>query len=120
MTHISEDEESPSYQMTISEFCTTLDDAERAVSVGQQLVDTIGSASESNHSGGGSAAASSAHVKVVADAMIRMFSSGMQKRKHQRVTLRWRLPVNEHETMEIQNFATSAIRRWMLDSSDSL
>ena len=75
MTHISEDEESPSYQMTISEFCTTLDDAERAVSVGQQLVDTIGSASESNHSGGGSAAASSAHVNAVADAMIRMLSA---------------------------------------------
>jgi hypothetical protein len=120
MTDISDDEGNPSYRMSTSQFFTTLDDDERAVTVGKQLVNTIGSASASKHSAGGSAAASSAHVKVVADAMIRMFSSGMQKRKHQRVTLRWRLPVNEHETMEIQNFATSAIRRWMLDSSDSL
>lgn len=76
MTDISDDEGNPSYRMSTSQFCTTLDDAERAVTVGQQLVNTIGSASASNHSAGGSAAASSAHVNVVADAMIRMFSSG--------------------------------------------
>ena len=75
MTDISEDENSPSYRLSTSEFCTTLDEAERAVSVGQQLVDTIGSASASGHSTTGSAAASSAHVNAVADAMIRMLSA---------------------------------------------
>ena len=75
MTDISEDENSPSYRLSTSEFCTTLDEAERAVSVGQQLVDTIGSASASSNPTAGSAAASSAHVNAVADAMIRMLSA---------------------------------------------
>ena len=52
MTNISDDE-SPSYRMSTSQFCTTLDDAERAVTVGQQLVNTIGSASSSSHPAGG-------------------------------------------------------------------
>ena len=75
MTDISEDENSPSYRLSTSKFCTTLDEAERAVSVGQQLVDTIGSASASSNPTAGSAAASSAHVNAVADAMIRMLSA---------------------------------------------
>ena len=38
-------------------------------------MDTIGSVSASGHSTTGDAAASSAHVNAVADAMIRMFSA---------------------------------------------
>ena len=49
MNDISDDGESPSDGMSSSQFCTTLDDAERAVTVGQQLVNTIGSASSSSH-----------------------------------------------------------------------
>ena len=79
-TNIS-DEESPSYRMFTSQFCTTLDDAERVVAVGQQLVNTIGSASSSSHPAGGRAAASSTHVNAVADAMIRMFSSENAEKK---------------------------------------
>jgi hypothetical protein len=103
MTNISDDE-SPSYRMSTSQFCTTLHDAERAVTVGQQLVNTIGSASSSSHPAGGRAAASSTHVNAVADAMIACSVQRMQK-KHQKVMLRWRLPVKEHEGMEIQNYA---------------
>ena len=38
MTDISDDEGNPSYRMSTSQFFTTLDDDERAVTVGKQLV----------------------------------------------------------------------------------
>ena len=62
MSDISEDEDSPSFGLSVVETCNAMDDAERAVTVGTQLAEA------------GSNPASSAHVNAVADALLHMVS----------------------------------------------
>ena len=68
MNDISSDEESPNNGLSTIDMCAVLDDAERAVSIGTQLVQTMGASSSS-------APAASSHVNAVADAMINMLAS---------------------------------------------
>ena len=67
MSDISEDENSPTYDSSVFEMHAVLDDAERAVSVGNQLVNVMTASSDAGP-------ASSSQVNRVADARISMFT----------------------------------------------
>ena len=68
MSDISSDEESSNNGLSTIDMCAVLDDAERAVSIGTQLVQTMSASSSSTP-------AASSHVNAVADAMINMLAS---------------------------------------------
>ena len=68
MSDISSDEESPNNGLSAVDMCAVLDDAQRAVNIGAQLVETLGATSSSTP-------AASSHVNAVADAMINMLAS---------------------------------------------
>jgi hypothetical protein len=72
MSDISSDEEFPNNGLFTNDMCAVLDDAQRAVDVGAQLVETL--ATNSN-----TVPASSSHVNAVADAMVSMLSSNGQE-----------------------------------------
>ena len=68
MSDISSDEESPNNGLSAVDMCAVLDDAQRAVNIGTQLVEILGATSSSTP-------AASSHVNAVADAMINMLAS---------------------------------------------
>ena len=65
---ISSDEESPNNGLSTMDMSAVLDDAERAVSIGTQLIQTMSASSSSTP-------AASSQVNAVADAMINMLAS---------------------------------------------
>ena len=80
---ISEDENSPTYDPSVFVMHAVLDDAERAVNIGKQLVNVMTVSSSA-----GPAARS--HVDRVADAMINMFAGAENAEEEEQTSLMWK------------------------------
>ena len=77
MSDISEDENSPTYDSSVFEMHAVLDDSERAVNIGNQLVNVMTASSSADP-------AARSHVDRVADAMINMFAGAENAEEEER------------------------------------